>query len=238
MGFRNPITRLSQLTADLFRTADAGNRIEISEVNQGTPVGQMRLYTGNAAESAPAGLSVLVQGTSPVLTLTTPRFDGLGAGAATINLTGSNPAGTGPREIALVCENVRLYGKPLVDVGAVTRSGLFTAAAGWTITQSCLDVGFLKYAFVTVTRTGAAITVGVTGNIANQTIATLNNLGNAPLVTTPLGVGTTGRLAAFSVQPNGTLALTAVDAGEGTTPQNIATSEVFSCGGMWIVPGG
>lgn len=106
-----------------------------------------------------------------------------------------------------------------------------TAAAGWSVTASNIDI-FTKLALWTATfsRTGAAVTVPATGDIATQLLgtfatATYSVLGLGPITSTE------GRLASVTlVASQGQLNLTAVAPGA-----NIATGESLSFAGLFFL---
>lgn len=103
----------------------------------------------------------------------------------------------------------------------------FTAASGWSISSvSGYRQGMMAELRLLVTRTGAAITVGTTGDVANSTFATMTTVGAElfqPYVNfTALYVGSVGRVAAGYIGAT-SLIISAVAPGG-----NIATNESFA----------
>lgn len=104
MGFRNPLTLLSELVADtitgaVIQTAAAGSRLVIENDIAG---GLLKFFTGNASEVNPgsinpgsAGSGTTWQGT---LSLMAP---GAAAGQASVLLVSQSPDGTKPKSIGL-----------------------------------------------------------------------------------------------------------------------------------------
>lgn len=126
MAFPNEVTRISQLVADFFRTAEAPNkRIEIDNAVSG----QQRFYTGDAQETAPADFDtnvstintdrVFAMRMRPPGILGIPRFSSSGIALfnkiiGTANRYGA--VGDTYEEIQLVSDTIR-WGNSDIGVG-------------------------------------------------------------------------------------------------------------------------
>jgi len=117
------------------------------------------------------------------------------------------------------------------DSGLVT-SGIATASTGWTVdSQQARKFGPFIWLYLAITRTGAAISVGGTGNITNVNICTLGTAwrpmaaGNALSLTS----ASTGRAAMFALTSAGVVSIAAVG---GTS--DCASGEQWSLSGMYM----
>jgi hypothetical protein len=122
---------------------------------------------------------------------------------------------------------------PFPVISPPDTGGMFTTVSGWTVVKQNWTVigGYSVQFYITVQRTGGAITVpDNSGNIANVTVAWANE-GFRPLVATPLPSGSEGRVASMVLNTDGQLRLVAV-----ANPVNIATGEQFSAGGWFPTP--
>lgn len=109
-----------------------------------------------------------------------------------------------------------------------------TAGTGWSVDNyySWRCGGWLQFR-ITVTRTGAAITVPASGNIGNVTLATLpaSERGAVSIGLPLIGGSPSGRMAACHYQPsNGVIQMGSVGGSS-----NIATGESFDIGGFMYV---
>lgn len=110
-------------------------------------------------------------------------------------------------------------------------SGWLTAAAGWSVAASTIDVyaRMAIYAF-TVTRTGAAITVPVDGNIPTTLMCTFVPA-SWPLYSVGPRGSVEGRLASLDVNSTtGAMSMSAAAPGS-----NIATGEIFGFSGLFML---
>lgn len=128
-------------------------------------------------------------------------------------------------------ESVRAALTPLVRRVAAPTS-LITAAAGWTInTLSIIRSGTTLQVYISVTRTGAAITAPADGNIANVRVADIDP-SIRPGTTAALSAAGNGKLTAAIATSAG--ALDVVSFADALT---LATGDQLSWGGTWITAG-
>lgn len=126
MGFRQPLTRLSELIADIFKTASSGARIEISAAD----ASKIRFYSGDPAETAPASVSSYAEAGDGILQLLSPGYDE--QSAASVILSATDGAGSAITATASQVE---------VTADAVVLSA-FVQVAGDLDVLGSLSVGF------------------------------------------------------------------------------------------------
>ena len=105
-----------------------------------------------------------------------------------------------------------------------------TAETGWSVSSFAAYVGRSTMSFtLIVERTGADITVGTSGNIGNEHVATLVEACRGTTgMNGQLGVTSTGRISGGYLNPNtGTVILSAVNGGN-----DITTGEEFELSGF------
>lgn len=93
--------------------------------------------------------------------------------------------------------------------GSLTDHG-FTMSSGWSLgTNYAVKVGHVVHIYFNVTRTGATLTAGATGNLGNVTVATFGD-DLDPILPAVLGGGLTGGIGGLVVGDNGAGAGTVV----------------------------
>ena len=121
----------------------------------------------------------------------------------------------------------------IVDsIQTITGTSAIVAASGWSVdTQSITIKNGIAVAFMNFTRTGAAITVPASGNIANTTFATIPNASYRPGYSgIPISLISGGPLLGGEVTTGGDFRINAIAPGN-----TIATGTAFNCGAMWPI---
>lgn len=117
------------------------------------------------------------------------------------------------------------------SVQTISGTSAMVAASGWSITaQSIVVKNGIAVGQMSFTRTGAAITVPASGNIANQTVATTTNAAYRPAFRTPLAMLAGGPVVGGEVTTAGDWRFNAMAPGN-----TIATGDTFEVGAMWIL---
>lgn len=112
-----------------------------------------------------------------------------------------------------------------------TPANPLTAAAGWKITEIQFErTGIFRSLFVIFERTGGPITVSATGDITNETIGSIAQSQDFPLVRVGLSSGHAGRTTSGTIHP----ATGAVDLAAMSPGGNLATGATLSFGATWI----
>lgn len=114
------------------------------------------------------------------------------------------------------------------DMGNDTTS--FTAATDWTVNDAVTRrVGRTVQFYCRFTRSGTAVTVPASGDIANTPVLTITDTLRRPVLGVALATYDTGPMCAGSVSTAGVLTLNAVAPGV-----TIPTGQQLSLAGTWL----
>jgi hypothetical protein len=97
---------------------------------------------------------------------------------------------------------LRTFATPVIGANqaSVVESDIWTDSAGWTASGFAIRVGAVCQHKVYITRTGAPITAGSSGNITNINVATMPGSFPKPVLTTGgLSGGSAGAIAAWCI---------------------------------------
>lgn len=117
-------------------------------------------------------------------------------------------------------------------LGSWDDMNAITASTGWTLGAGQVFVRRgMCHIYLNITRTGAAISAGTTGNITNVEVATMSDTRYFPIAPVGGSNSATGGMAAIGLWTNGGFSISAIPPGV-----NINTNDAFSASFIYPLP--